>query len=92
MHSIIKILFSSNASYNSYIHYGKNTIKLQTGENVLFVYDLDKKWIPINQNNKENFINNLEYIDKTWSTTIPKEYIHPEIKLEFNYQGQKHII
>ncbi|MEQ4662143.1 M66 family metalloprotease [Providencia rettgeri] len=84
-----KILFSSNASYNSYIHYGKNTIKLQTGENVLFVYDLDKKWIPINQNNKENFISNLEYIDKTWSTTIPKEYIHPEIKLEFNYQGQK---
>ncbi|MEX6176882.1 hypothetical protein AB6G03_07890 [Providencia hangzhouensis] len=30
-----KILFSSNASLDSYIHYGKNTIKLQTGENVL---------------------------------------------------------
>ncbi|MEX6176883.1 M66 family metalloprotease [Providencia hangzhouensis] len=26
---------------------------------------------------------------KTWSTTILKEYIHPEIKLEFTYQGQK---
>ncbi|MBO1929121.1 hypothetical protein J4731_09545 [Providencia rettgeri] len=34
----------------------------------------------------------MEYIDKTWSTTIPKEYIHPEIKLEFNYQGQKSIL
>ncbi|MEQ5285636.1 M66 family metalloprotease [Providencia huaxiensis] len=87
-----KILFSSNASYSSYIHYGKNTLQLQTGESILFVYDLDKKWVPINQNSKESFINNLEYIENTWSTTVPKEYIHPEIKLEFIYQGQKSML
>lgn len=90
-----KILFSSSADYNSYIHYGKNSLKMKTGESVLFVYDFHKKWIPIYLNNdssiakNEDSTSNLEYIEDTWSVKISEEYIHPGIKLEFVLKDQK---
>ncbi|ENY6784138.1 M66 family metalloprotease [Providencia rettgeri] len=90
-----KILFSSSAYYDSHIHYGNKSLKLGTGESVLFIYDLHKKWFPIYLNNEpyiaknDDSTSNLEYIENTWSTTISEEYIHPDIKLEFVLKEQK---
>ncbi|EJD6508604.1 hypothetical protein M0I01_RS13455 [Providencia rettgeri] len=79
-----KVMFSSEASYTSSIFYGSKKYELKTGEKITFIYDIKKKWVPITEPTTSAPLENLAYSENTWSAIIPKEYIKPGIRFEFN--------
>ncbi|EPL9570356.1 M66 family metalloprotease [Providencia rettgeri] len=87
------ITFNTTASKSTKIHIDGTYLELKKGEflNLDFVTDT-KKW----RNNPlivlPEHMNNLEYMENTWSTTIPGEYIQPNIKIDFIHKNKMGIL
>ncbi|WP_369308266.1 M66 family metalloprotease [Providencia rettgeri] len=78
------ITFNTTASKPTNIYFDNKQIELKKGApiNLDFIMQ-DKKWRSNPLVVLPEQINNLEYMEETWSTSISKEYIQPNLKLEF---------
>ncbi|MCX9118298.1 M66 family metalloprotease [Providencia rettgeri] len=87
------ITFNTTASKNTKIHINGTYLELKKGEHLnLDFVTTTKKW----RNNPlivlPEHMNNLEYMENTWSTTIPGEYIQPNIKIDFIHKNKMGIL
>lgn len=87
-----KVVFTSSATLDSYISYGNKNYKLAKGKNIAFEYDLYKKWQPLTEKISTQPHEELNYIENTWSVIIPKYYIKPDIRFEFNTSSTKGVL
>lgn len=83
------ITFNTTSSKNTKIFINDTYVELQKGKPLNFDFvTATQKW----RNNPlivlPEKMNNLEYMENTWSASIPKEYIKPNIKLEFIHKNK----
>ncbi|MEQ5318466.1 M66 family metalloprotease [Providencia vermicola] len=87
-----KMTFNSKATLDSYIRYGNKQYKLTKGESITFVYDPNKKWLPITEQASPEPVANLSYTKNTWSASISQEHIKPGIQFIFNTSDTKGVL
>ncbi|MEQ4673793.1 M66 family metalloprotease [Providencia vermicola] len=83
------ITFNTTASKNTTIFIDGTYVELKKGEPLNFDFVSEtQKW----RNNPimvlPEHMNNLEYMENTWSTSIPSQYIQPNIKIGFIHKNK----